>query len=338
MEEVFLNPTRDTPTLMALQGDMRQAAKNLQYAVGTGIDGDAIPLGTWRDFSQAQMPVIPPLPADATARQVKDDRIARAMLERYPGELRDVVLRLRELAAESVQGYGDLKDDFKGAELERQRKRLGERLLANTGNAIKIAQTAAERCREVRADMARETLAVSKTNEHLQAMGGASSGIEDDDPRAGTIRAMQGAMFDIEIVKALKPLSAAEHDVVVDRRELPPALRDPRVIAAVLNVPPVLTPYTRAELEGIAHLGFVMNWPKTAPVVAFVENMLSQVQVVAGEALRQVGTLIDWGHPFEVFRRVAGGRWALEAVADKYAAAGAKAVLADLRAYAGNAG
>ncbi|HMM87068.1 hypothetical protein [Azohydromonas sp.] len=338
-----MNLTRPTPTLRALKDQMRQAARNFDYIVGSGADGEVFTLGRWIWHDGGQpLPVLPPLPAGATPRQHKDHRVAEGLLETYAKKhiLRDNLLELREILAEAVEGQLELQHNFRGAELFRQKKKLGETLRGQVGTQITGTARALEQVRKARHDLARESLRFSDANALLEALGEAPlpADAEGDEVRDGTIRAMQQAAHDLAIAAALKPLDPTAAALVLEHRRLPDVLNDERVLAAIFRVPGVLVPYTAEQMQAIAQLSFERGWPKTASVLPVIEAMVGEIQPVAGLTLLQIGKLIDPGQPFEVFRSMQnrGGRWALEGIAHQHRSdPAARAVLEDLRNHAG---
>ena len=318
-------------TLRALQTEMRDVAGNLSYDFGTGPSGAVLSLGRWVWPVNEPLPELPPLLREATPRQRRDHRFAESLRTSQPAALVKSLLKFREVIGEAVQAEIELRSGFLGKELERQRVLLGEKLLAAFSGAVGHAQLADERLSEIRRTLAAEYFETGDANSYLKSLGLQDEASETD-PARETQVAVQTAIFDAEIARALKPLSPADRTIVLEGRTLPRQLDDPRVLAAIFRVPQTLLPFDADEMRAIASLAFLRNWPKTAGVAGVVETMIEQVRPVAGTALKMVGQLVDPGNAFEVFRRVPGGRWALEPLArTDYKA---KAVFDDLCIYA----
>ena len=318
-------------TMRALQNQMRDASRNLSYDIGTGANGEMLFLGRWTWPTDKALPELPALLRSSTPRQRRDHRYAESLRTAPPDALLKSLLKFREVIAEAVQADIELRSGFLGQELDKARVRLGESLLASFIGAVGHAQLADERLSEVRRSLAAEYFETGDANGYLKSLGLQDEASEVD-PARETQVAVQTAIFDAEIARALKPLSPADRTIVMEGRTLPKQLDDPRVLAAIFRVPQTLLPFDAEELRAIAALAFLRNWPKTAAVAGVVETMIEQVRPVAGSALMMVGRLIDPGNAFDVFRRVPGGRWALEPLArTDYKA---KAVFDDLCIYA----
>ncbi len=296
-------------TLRVLANQMRAAAKNLNVAFGDDGTGAVIPMGAWRWDGDA-LPELPALQRDATARQRRDHRYAESLRTQQPGRLLGALVGLREATAEAVEGEIDLRaEGYSGKVLDKQRIALGERVLNMASAAVGTAQNVADRLAQVRRDLAREAFETGDPDRYMKTLG---LDDEEREPPNETAIAVQQAIFDTAILGALKPLTPAERTVLMDGRALPKQLDDARVLAAVFRGPRPLLPFDDEELRAIASLSFLKGWPKTSSTSVVIEEMLAQVQPVAGQALLMAGRFIDSTNPYDAFRRVPGGRWAIQ--------------------------
>lgn len=319
------------PTLRALAHQMTQAAQDFAYAVGTGPGGELLPLGAWRWSVDKPLPDLPPLPRGASQRQQRDQRIAES-LQTQPEALLEMLRICREIVAESVQAEVGLRNDgYSGKALGSALVTRGEALLERFKGAIGRAALVAERVSKVRRDLAAEGFETDDADRYLRSLSLEPGESENAAARDSSV-AVQTAVYDVAIVNKLAPLSAAERTLVLEARDLPPMLKDPRVLAALFRAPRPLLPYDDDELRGIASLAFLRNWPRTSLVTRALDQMIEAVRPAAGTALLQVGRMLDATQPYGAFARVPGGLWALEPLAETHGHP-AQQVVDDLRAY-----
>jgi hypothetical protein len=302
-------------TMRALQSQMREAAKNLGYDFGTGLNGEVVYMGywPWGPENDKQLPELPPLMRDATPRQRRDHRFAENLRTQQPAALLKALMACRQVIGEVVQAEIDLREEgYAGKALDKMRLKLGEELLAALPGAVGGAFEADQRLTQIRRDLTGEVLKAGNVDNYLKSLGFEGAESESDPPAAETQVAVQTAIFDAEIARALKPLSAAEKTSLAEGRELPKHLDDPRVLAAIFRVPAALLPFDGTQMSQIAGLAFARNWPKAASASRVVSAMVEAVRPVAGTAILMAGRLIDPVNPYDTFRRLPGGRWALE--------------------------
>jgi hypothetical protein len=314
--------------LRAEAAQMRVAFANLQFAVGTGPQGQVLNMGAWGWPPETALPELQPLLRDATPRQRRDHRFAEGLRSVGPSALFDCLLACREIMADVVEVDIKLRaDGYGGNALVNAKADRGESLLTKFRGVIGKASGVQDRLNAVRADLASEYFETGDANRYLSTLGLREPADSEADPPKETAVAVQAAVYDVAIAQALKPLTPAEKTQVLEQRALPAQLNDPRVLAALFRAPLMLLPFDDDEMRGIAALAFARNWPKTASVAGAVSKMLDVVQPVAGEALWLVGQMIDPTKPAQVFERVPGGAWALQPLARR---PGAAEVLAQL--------
>jgi len=312
-------------SLRALEHQMRTAATDLRFSIGTGPDGSMVNLGRWTWPIERPLPELPPLPRDVTPRQRRDHHYAEGLRTSAPPELFAALITCREILADVVEIDKKLRaDGYSGNALSRIVVERGQSLLRKFQGVIGKAENVQDRIDEVRRDLAREHFDTADANRYMQSLGLRDDDETETDRPRETAVAVQTAVYDVAIVQALKALTPPERTLVLEERELPKVLSDPRVLSAVFRAPRALMPFDDEELRGIAALAFRSNWPKTAAVTAAVSAMLEALRPPAGDALLSVGRMIDPAQPFEVFRRVPGGRWALEPLITVHGGAGAQ--------------
>lgn len=323
-------------TLRALDSQMRRAAGDLAYDYGTGLNGEVLYLGRWPWGleNDKQLPELPPLMRGATPRQRRDHRFAESLRTQQPAALLTALMACRQVIGEIVQAEIDLRaEGYAGKALDKMRVNLGEELLASLPGAVGGAAEAADRLAQIKRELTAEVLKAGNVDNYLKGLGLDDTESESDPPGAETQVAVQTAIFDAEIARALKPLSAAEKTLIAEGRELPRQLDDPRVLAAIFRVPAALLPFDGAEMGQVADLAFARNWPKTASAARVVSAMVETVRPVAGTAILMAGRLIDPVNHYDTFRRVPGGRWALAPMVATHPPA-ARQVYEDLCVYA----
>lgn len=319
-------------TLRAAAHQMRAAAGNLEYTHGTGLEGEPVTLGFWSwprdDLGFSALPELPPLQTFNTPREVRDHQAATKLRRNAPSGLLKTLMAFREVMGEIVEADAEMrKDGFTRDALTRQRAKLGEGLLASVGDVLKEARDASLLVEKTRRGLAGDLVAFAgDPNRFLQTLDLQND--EPNEPVAEAQIAIQTAIFDAEIARALKPLGPADQHLLRELRALPKQLDDMRVLSAVFRVPAALLPFSAEELRSIAQLAFSRNWPKTAAAVSLVEEMIDNVRPVAGKAILMVGRFTDPENHFDAFRRVPAGLWALEPFATD---AQARTVYEDLR-------
>jgi hypothetical protein len=301
-------------TMRALERQMRAAAKNLEFDFGTGTKGEVVFLGRWPWGTEygRQLPELPALTRDATPRQRRDHRFAESLRTQQPEALFKTLLACRTVIAEIVEREIEFRaEGYSGKALEIVQKKFVDELLMMVGGTVAGAAAAAELLAKLKSDLTTEALKAKDVDNYLAAFG--YEGEESEaDPPGETQVAVQSAIFDAEIARALKPLTPAEKTTIAEGRALPKQLDDPRVLAAIFRVPAVLLPYDAAEMRQIAELAFRRSWPKTAAVALVVAEMIETVRPVAATAVLMVGRLSNPANPYDTFRQVPRARWALE--------------------------
>lgn len=311
-------------TLRATAAQMKAAATQLEYDFGTGMAGEVIFLGHWPSPLDADgdpdLPELPPVPTHSTPRQRRDHRFAESLRREQPKVLLKTLLACRQVIGDAIAAEIELRGEgYTDKALAKMLAKHGAFLLESIGGVIGLARNSSDRLAEIRRTLAGELQGSLDAGKFLKAL---DSGIADDDSeadkRGDTEVAVQTAIYDMAIVQMLKPLDPSDDGLVMERRQLPKQLDDPRVLAAIFRAPSALLPYTEDQMKAIAALAFERNWPKTAMMAGVVEAMLEQVRPVAGHALLLIGRLIDPANPYDAFRRVAaGGRWALEPMTEQ---------------------
>lgn len=304
-------------TLRALDRQMRAAAKNLEFDFGSGTRGELVFLGRWPWGTEygRQLPELPPLAKDATPRQRRDHRFAESLRTQQPAALLKTLLACRTAIAEIVEREIELRaEGYSGKALTLQQTKAGAELLTMVASPVGGAAAAAELLGNMKRDLTTETLKAKNVDNYLAEFGFEGGSESEADPPGETQVAVQSAIFDAEIARALKPLTPADKTMLAEGRMLPKQINDPRVLAAIFRVPAVLLPFDAAEMRQIAELAFRTSWPKTSAVAMVVEEMIANVQPVAGTAVLMLGRLTNPESPFDTFRQVPGGRWALHAL------------------------
>jgi hypothetical protein len=306
------HPRKVATTPSAIRG----AAADTSYAWGTDYAGRFVPLGIWPWKSPPV--VLADLKPAATSREKRDHRTADGLLA-YVTELENAFMTARNAVAEAVGGEADLiTQGYTNQALQSANVELGRRVLRMVGNWASTGEKVAARVDDALRDLAKQRFQDDEDS-FLVALqlptfrpGETSTASDDDRTRS----AAANAVYDVEIAKALKPLTPAERDVLLHGGELPAGLRDGRVLRAIFSVPRVMLPYDGEELSAIANIGFMTMHPKTATVSRILAEMLLQVQRELATALQEGGKRAYPDDPVEAFRRAQGGDWASQALED----------------------
>lgn len=311
----FAEPKGEFKNLRALQSEMQQHARDLNYIFGSDADGRMLRLGMWRWGSDG-MPELPRLPSSATPRQARDHRLASALRDGMPPLLLGALLTLREAIAHGVAAEIELREEgYARSALDKQRVAIGRKMVEHVRRAVTDAASAANTVAEYRQKLASEGFDIKDVDRYLATLGLAERAKEPADEASATI---QSAIFDVAIVQSLKPLTQVESAMLrEDHNVLPKQIDDPRVLQAIFRAPRPLLPYSDADLRQIARVAFMNFWPQVAAVSTVVEAMLEQLRIVAAEALRLAGRFLDGTNPYNAFREVEHGRWALELLIDE---------------------
>lgn len=311
--------------------EMRGVADKLEYTFGTSDDEQLVKLGRW-DFiinseGEGEFFDLPPLPADATARQRRDDRYAQGLRLNHPAFLLRALMTARRAIERAITIRGELISDGYapgGPSMVRKLASVGELLIPQLAEAVKTTMAAEARVAEVRRTLAAEQIANELEDEGFMAALGLMEAdakkakqaeLEADSVKAA-VAGVQRAVFDVAVVQALKPLTNPERAIVMDGRALPEQLADPRVLAAIFRAPSALLPLKRDELQAVARMAFAMNWPRTFKVAGWIEEAVPSIRETLGEAIYRTGGLLS-DKPLDAFSRIPapGGAWALEPMA-----------------------
>lgn len=302
----------EVKTLRAMAHQMRAAAGDLRYAFGTDWDGSGVvPLGIW-EWDVEKLPELQPLSRIATPQQDRDYRSAKAILRKHPPALLRALMVSRLIIGEAIQRYQELTaEGYAKAALDKQLRDLAKTLLNEIEGTVGDAAAVARAMADVRRDLAKEFFQMADGNSFYRNLD--LEGPAERDPRGTEAQvAVQSAIFDAEIARALKPLTPADRTLVIEARALPKQLDDARVLSAVFRVPQALLPFADDELRGIARLAFQRQAPHSAAAASVVEEMLEVVRPVAGQAILRIGMMRDPVNPYDTFRDVKGGLWALQ--------------------------
>lgn len=300
-------------TLRALAHEMRSAAGNLNYIMGTDWDRvKLVPLGRWT-WDVEKLPELPKLSAEATPQQARDHRGAQMILRVHPPALLRALMVSRLILGEAIQRYQELTTEgYTKQALDKQLQQFGKGLLSDVGGVIGEAARVSRAMADFRRDLAKEFFAMADANSFLGNLDLEGVKEADDARVTETQVAVQSAIFDAEIARALKPLTPADRALVIENRALPKQIDDARVLSAIFRVPRALVPFADDEMRAIAKLAFARQAPKSAAASTVIDEMIEVVRPIAGSAIHRIGMLRDPGNPYDTFRDVKGGMWALQ--------------------------
>jgi hypothetical protein len=275
--------------------ELRNAAADLNYSLGTDARGKMIPLGSW-EWEGTFDPQ--PLPPNPSPRERMDMASASGLVSAgYPERVFDAFMAARLAITEATDGESQLlADGYQKKALLEALPIVADRVRKTLGDHAQRAERVANRIGEVFADLSGRRL-----------YDGAADLDEDD--TVTTKRAISDAIYDTAILQNLKLTPADE--AIIDHGALPKQLDDLRVLSAVFNAPAALSPFTPEQRAKISRLAFRKAWPRTAHVVETLHEQLQETQRVLGWAVAAYARQRFADDPKRGIRDIPGGAWAV---------------------------
>lgn len=306
----------ETVIRRAGRDEMRGVAERLEFAFGTDSNGALIDLGIVKPpwFVDAdgrlQLPPLPSLPEGASESARRDDSVASGLRLNSPSDLGEALLAARRAIERATTRHIELAaDGYTGNALGRA--------MTNAGDALLPADPRSRRDGDA-PDLRRAIATVRRIEERMATLQNefesVLAGRGSDD---GVEVVVERAIFDAALVQALKPLSAADRHLLIERRSMPEHLSDARIVAALFRAPAALSPLRQDEMTAVAQMSFARIWPKTSQVASSLSEMSGTVRKVLATAVLEVGKLIAPSKPHDAFKRIStsDARWMLDVLA-----------------------